>query len=186
MVWQRQPKRCHMGFVHEHIEARQGQPHCCAQREYWTRKGEKLWEEKLGSGGLLQEGGCGSYEFSVRRILPSALRPARVLQERGERVVFPPRTSWPVMAWASPWRSTLPGWWGDMAQKLNSSWLLFLLQVELAMTYGCELPQERLLQYIHFNRYHNTMMINKLRDDMTRHLHRCTYPWTKLSTGCYM
>ena len=55
------------------------------------------------------------------------------------------------------------------------------------MTYGCELPQERLLQYIHFNRYHNTMMINKLREEM-RHITRgfsCEAPWTHLAGGCY-
>ena len=53
------------------------------------------------------------------------------------------------------------------------------------MTYGCQLPQERVLQYIHFNRYHNTMMINKLREDMIKRF-SCQAPWTKLSTGCYM
>ena len=86
--------------------------------------------------------------------------------------------------------------------KIHSPWLmrwsliypglLFLLQVELGMAYGCQLPQERILQYIHFNRHHNTMMINKLREEMTarpRHIARqseCEAPWTKLSTGCYM
>ena len=53
------------------------------------------------------------------------------------------------------------------------------------MTCGCQLPQERVFQDIHFNRYHNTMMINKLREDMIERF-SCQAPWTKLSTGCYM
>merc|ERR1712012_951029 len=32
-------------------------------------------------------------------------------------------------------------------------------QVELAMAYGCKVNQEQLLQYIHFNRHHNTLLV---------------------------
>jgi len=46
-------------------------------------------------------------------------------------------------------------------------------QVELAMAYKCEVSQEKLLQYIHFNRHyntlliqHNTKLINQLGTDM--------------------
>ena len=53
------------------------------------------------------------------------------------------------------------------------------------MTCGCQLPQERVFQDIHFNRYHNTMMINKLRGDMIEGF-SCQAPWTQLSTGWYM
>jgi len=32
-------------------------------------------------------------------------------------------------------------------------------QVELAMAYGCKVSQSQLLQYIHFNRHHNTLLV---------------------------
>ena len=35
-------------------------------------------------------------------------------------------------------------------------------QVELAMTYGCDVDQKRLIQYIHYNRHHNKMLIDAL------------------------
>ena len=97
----------------------------------------------------------------------------------------------PDLSWPEPTPEDPLSLVDEVTPKLNFSWPSFPLQVELAMTYGCELPQERLLQYIHFNRYHNTMMIDKLRDEMTaglRHIARrlpCQAPWTKLSTGCY-
>ena len=34
-----------------------------------------------------------------------------------------------------------------------------LPKVELAMAYGCHVSQEQLLQYIRYNRHHNTMLI---------------------------
>ena len=36
-----------------------------------------------------------------------------------------------------------------------------LPKVELAMAYGCQVSQEQVLQYIHYNRHHNTMLIER-------------------------
>jgi len=50
-------------------------------------------------------------------------------------------------------------------------------QVELAMAYNCSVSQEKLLQYIHFNRHyntlliqHNTKLINQLRTNLEQFL----------------
>ena len=45
--------------------------------------------------------------------------------------------------------------------------LISFLQVELAMTYGCDLSQEQMVQYVHFNRLHNTMLIEHNDVDQT-------------------
>ena len=72
-------------------------------------------------------------------------------------------------------------------KKWNYLHRFFPWQVELGMTYGCQLSQKRILQYVHFNRYHTSMIINKLRKEITDHLRMsCVTPWTKLSTGCYL
>ena len=44
--------------------------------------------------------------------------------------------------------------------------MISFLQVELAMAYGCDVSQKQLLHYIHFNRHHNTMLINKLATEI--------------------
>ena len=36
------------------------------------------------------------------------------------------------------------------------------------MAYGCELTQEQMVQYIHFNRLHNTMLIKHNDDANTK------------------
>ena len=42
-----------------------------------------------------------------------------------------------------------------------------LIQVELSLTYGCEVSTAQILQYIHHNRNMNTMMIKTLTDSNT-------------------
>jgi len=42
---------------------------------------------------------------------------------------------------------------------LFNGFLCDVFQVELALTYNCEVAQEKLLQYIHFNRHSNTLLI---------------------------
>ena len=39
-----------------------------------------------------------------------------------------------------------------------------LIQVELSLTYGCEVSTAQILQYIHHNRNMNTMMITTLAE----------------------
>ena len=56
--------------------------------------------------------------------------------------------------------------------------LIPFLQVELALTYGCELTQEQMVQYIHFNRLHN-MMLMKYNDDVFMCLFQIRYSFFK-------
>ena len=44
------------------------------------------------------------------------------------------------------------------------------MQVELALAYGCEANQKQILQYIHFNRLHNTMLIQHNNATITKNI----------------
>ena len=67
-----------------------------------------------------------------------------------------------------------------------------ILESVPAMAYDCEaaVDWKKMLQYIHFNRHSNTLLIEhnmKLIRELKASVQEiiCVAPWTRLSTGCY-